>query len=145
MFRFASLALLQPQRETHPFPSDWGRRMDLAFPYRDKSWLVDVALTHSLRAPLISQAAAKPGGGATQYEQVKRNTYQALVNASTQKLVPAVVDCFGAWGASAQPLLQLIGRESAKRSPSGRGEFLTALNHAVMKGIASLLLAICEP
>ena len=141
IFNLASTALLNPQKEAHPFANS--QRIDLVlhtgFP---KTMLLDLAITHALARSNLREALSAPGGAATAYEQVKVSEYGSSV-LPHQTLCPLVVDTFGAWGNSAVPVLAKMAHNFARRSMLGRwgvSEFYTRLNTRVMRSVADLLL-----
>lgn len=102
-------ALVTPTPEPHAFPSAPNLRADLSFYFSGIQNIVDVALTHPLRDAVTAAAAERAdGGAATQYELVKINKYGSILPPSG-KLVPFIVDTYGALGkAAVAALTQLI-------------------------------------
>lgn len=137
-----SYGLMAPQREVTPFPAHAGKRLDIAAKagFHGKVGLIDVAITHALRANVL-----RPGDAATEYERVKVLEYGELVEPRTQVLVPCIVDTFGAWGASARYFLRTAARMYAARHGEGKvGEaiFYARLNGTLMRSIAPALVRL---
>ena len=110
LFHFASGAACNPRREAHVFGD--GMRMDMVLTLpgdRERSVLVDVAVTHTLLQHYVRRiAAANDFSPATEYERVKQTHYNGMV-AATQVLRPCVFDTFGATSASCDKVLGSIG------------------------------------
>ena len=148
LFNLATVGLLAPEKEPHPFPQSPGSRLDVAFVLKGKTVLIDVAITHALRPEHVDFAAHKPGGAATQYGLSKFATYGALLNEQAHILIPFVADTFGAWSDGALEAIKTVGRAYAARTNSGSmgmWEVATRLNHAVMRGVAHLLFNVAPP
>ena len=145
LFSLATTGLLDPQRECHPFAASPGSRLDVGFPFKGKTMLVDVAITHALRPDFVDSAALTSGGAANKYSWTKFATYGGLVNQQTQVLLPFVAETFGAWSDGALETISIVGRAYAARTNSGsfgQWEVATRLNHAVMRGVAHLLFNV---
>ena len=93
--------LLQTTAESHPFATDPGAKLDATAHFGGRQQLIDTAIAHALADANRLAAAASPGGCATAYENGKHVL-------PTQKLVPFVVDSFGALSASARELLRTV-------------------------------------
>ena len=146
LHRFASIGLTNPQREQHPFPDSSGCRIDVAFFFEGKNHLVDVAITHALRADFVDFAAATPGGAANEYAKSKFRHYGSHLHPS-QVLHPFVCDTFGALSTGAYKVLDILGSAYAARTNSDRAgklEVAAVINSLVMRGVASLLLSVCH-
>jgi hypothetical protein len=145
MLDFARKGLLSPSCEPHPFARNPSERLDICFSHDGVQVLCDCAVTHALRPDHLSAASSEPGGAAKRYEAVKRDSYGALVNPRLQRLLPVVVDTFGAWGPSAVVALDIISRAYGQAlnigASLGRAEVYSVLNLELSRHIARLLLA----
>ena len=145
LLSFATIGMLDPEKECRVFPESPDSRLDLGFVFRGKKILVDVAVTHALRPDHVDFAAAAPGGAVNVYGQSKFTTYGSLLNPQTQVLVPFVADTYGAWSTGALETIKIVGRAFAARANAGpvaMWEVATRLNHAVMRGVAHLLFNV---
>jgi hypothetical protein len=139
---------LRPIAEARPFAAGHDR-IDILF--RDlpqgprPATAIDVAVTFPLKVSSVRHAAAAQGGAATFYEKSKVARYGAQAAAANVAFIPAVVDTFGAWGASAHPLLASLAQRSAARlgrDPSrAKTEVLRQLSVILARGVSTLLLA----
>jgi hypothetical protein len=143
---------LRPIAEARPFATGHDR-IDVLF--RDlpqgprPATAIDVAVTFPLQATSVRHAAAAQGGAATLYESRKVARYGAQSAAANVAFVPVVVDTFGAWGASARPLLASLAQRAAARlgtDPTrALTEVLRQLSVILARGVSTLLLANGNP
>lgn len=140
LYTALSFALFSPSRENHCFGDN--QRMDIVFQHGPTQFLVDVAMIHSALPQHAARAAETAGGACTHYEDVKVVEYGHRLLAH-QKLVPFVVDSYGAYGKSCGPLLGLLAKAYAGRygDRSGRALVFTRLNLAVTRAVATLACA----
>lgn len=88
-------ALMTPTVEPHPFAGAKNLRADIAYSFSGCCMIVDCAITHPFRDKYRADAADRKGGAATAYEHAHHLR-------GTQRLVPFVLDTFGAMGQSAE-------------------------------------------
>jgi hypothetical protein len=144
LFSIASWAMFNPVREAACFASHPSLRCDVLLRGAVTMEALDVAVMWPLQDTYVAAAASTPGGASTAYEAVKFATYGAELQHSSVTLVPVVVDMFGAWGASALPLLSRVARAWGSRtdmsfSRSGPAVF-RALNLTLARRVARMLL-----
>ncbi len=144
---YAQEALWRPRKEPRPFSADPNSRPDIIVfigPEESRrAAVIDVAVV-SHCGDSIKAAAAAAGGASTAYERKKVLRYAALAAADDYKLVPLVIDTFGAWGESALPFLKEMARAWGKRldlHPSRSSTLmLGSLSTIHMRTIARVLL-----
>ncbi|MEK7413801.1 MAG: hypothetical protein AAB263_10855, partial [Planctomycetota bacterium] len=138
LVRIAGMALCAPRREANCFPADPRRRCDVLLSSIHLGGMfanrfpiaVDYACIDALGAGHIQQAAHRPAGAATAYEEVKRHSYAEIMRGAEVTLVPMIQDSFGALGASSQVLLSHLARCIAARSGEPRSTVMYHLRTA---------------
>ena len=109
---------------------------------------IDVAMVNPLGSNHTDFAAARPGGAATNYEAKKVERYGAKAASLGFKLVPLVVDSFGAWGDAALRFGERAAREYGILfgvHPSRAIPVLMAKwNVAVMNAVAEILFLFSQ-
>ena len=142
--RLASAALFGPRVETQPFASDPGARVDVDCSVGSERHLIDVAVVFPLQDSFVAAAAREPGGAATSYQQRKVQRYEHLLaDVPSAKLVPVVIDTFGAFGESALAWISraavLWGRRFGIHPSRAVPLAFQRINVAVMRAVAQLL------
>ena len=144
----ASSALMGPAEEAMPFEDGSFRRVDVLLrddcaPFRGIA--IDVSVVFPLQPSFIRRAADSPGGAATAKEAVKNRAYEAACSAANIRLVPVIVDTWGAWGKAAIPLIRMLARKAGEREDLHPAESVprafTRLSVLVQSHIATLLMA----
>jgi hypothetical protein len=120
LYRICAESLWSPRLEFHPFATAPTLRLDIvvssgpAVTFR-RFTLIDVTMINPLTDNLIHAASSNVAGGATQAEQHKRDHYEEHAVRCHFKLVPFVLDMYGALGTSARALLAELARAWAPR------------------------------
>jgi len=116
LFEIASAAVLHPHKEVTCFPRAPQLRMDVTVTWPHTRIMgIDFACINPLQPKFKSIAAASQGAAATAYEELKRAKYQTECDAVGMGFTPLVAECYGAWGASALPVLRHIACQWGKR------------------------------
>ena len=142
----AKRSLLTPGGEARPFSTDPGARMDVVLVKEGVFHLLDTAIIFPLALQHRTHAATKSGGAATNYEAKKHQRYGPVIarepNPAAFKLIPLVVDMFGAWGDAALPAITVLAHAWALRVDLPRSVAISLafhrLNFTVIKAVASL-------
>lgn len=117
-----SEAILQVSPEVRLFSSRPNARIDACVDWGATCDLVDVALTNALKPSSVAAAAATPGGAASQYEATKHATYGPLLadlQPGRHRVVPVVMDLFGAWGKTALTFITRLARRWGRHHDVG--------------------------
>lgn len=143
VFYLASAANLHPQLEQRPFASRPDQRIDVLI--NATRQVVDTATISCFALVHVAPAAAFPAGACNAYEQTKIATYGVAATTDGFKLIPAVVDCFGALSKSAITLIKGMIVKRADRHNASVAAALPAhfrdLSIIIQRAWAKLLLA----
>ena len=145
LYRLASYALMSPEKESMCFPASQ-QRMDLVLRrgFGGVAQLLDVAITHPLRADVLMRAVRDgPDVAATLYEEVKYTTYGQLIAPASQVFTPVVFDTLGGTSINCRGLLSTIATAYGRRAPEGmrfgRLQFAARLHGTLIREIARLV------
>ena len=138
----ASSASQYPRKEVCPFTSRPNLRVDLYL--ATTRIAVDNALISVFSREHTALATTAPAAAADAYEQSKVDTYGASAATDNIRLVPFVVDCFGATSKSCRPFLSVLIASRATRFnasiPATRSALQRDFSVMLQGRVASLLL-----
>jgi hypothetical protein len=112
----------------------------------DRPACIDFAVTNTLQTKTIHIAGVRVGEAAKVYEDtVKNPRYKFMCAEAGMDFIPMVVDCFGAWGPSANEAFALLSKAAASHeNVSGNranGHILRSMSVTLQRHNARALLA----
>jgi hypothetical protein len=159
VFRFASMALMNPRREDPCFGAtslrsdvtltNVGRISLHGSTVQRKPIAIDITITHFASLGGVRLAAREPAGAANAMMVLKQRKYAAIAEAAGVDLAPVAIDTLGAICSSGVDVLRRIAMRWGNRfdikPPRSIPIVMQRISSIVMRGICRLLLINAMP